>query len=242
MPEAYRWAPADPKEGALNVIATWSVDDDCWMYQEMFGQVFGKAAAVINFHRIQRLLVAMNRRWLLVLCSMYYDDASLQDLAAAKGRSQRYVRALFRMVGLPLAQPKQVNLNMEADFLGLNHNMEGALQTGEITFTPRASLLVKAKSLIEDRLQEGSCTPAQASTIRGVLGFLFTGLYGRIGRGGQQPLLQRQYSDTQPWTLSNTLRRAHEHLLDTLFAVKPRTVHVGRWAAALDNRLGWTTR
>ena len=32
MPEAYRWVPADPKEGALNVIATWSVDDDCWMY------------------------------------------------------------------------------------------------------------------------------------------------------------------------------------------------------------------
>ena len=95
MPEAYRWVPADPKEGALNVIATWSVDDDCWMYQDMFGQVFGKAAAVINFHRIQRLLVAMNRRWLLVLCSMYYDDASLQDLAAAKGRGQRYVRALF---------------------------------------------------------------------------------------------------------------------------------------------------
>ena len=121
MPEAYRWVPADPKEGALNVIATWSVDDDCWMYQEMFGQVFGKAAAVINFHRIQCLLVAMNRRWLLVLCSMYYDDASLQDLAAARGRSQRYVRALFRMVGLPSAQPKQVNLNMEADILGLNH-------------------------------------------------------------------------------------------------------------------------
>ena len=103
----------------------------------LFGQVFGKAAAVINFHRIQRLLVAMDRRWLLVLCSMYYDDASLQDLVAAKGRGQRYVRALFRMVGLPLAEPKQVNLNMEADFLGFSHNME----TGEITFTPRASLL-----------------------------------------------------------------------------------------------------
>ena len=83
---------------------------------------------------------------------------------------------------------------------------------------------MKAKSLIEDRLQEGSCTPAQASKIRGVLGFLFTGLYGRIGRGGQQPLLQRQYSDTQPWTLSNALRRAFEYLLDTLFTVKPRTV------------------
>ena len=53
MLEAYRWVPADPKEGALNVIATWSVGDNCWMYQEMFGQVFGKAAAVVSFHRIQ---------------------------------------------------------------------------------------------------------------------------------------------------------------------------------------------
>ena len=97
MPEAYRWAPADPQEGALNVFATWSVDDACWLFQEIYGQVFGRAAAVINFHRVQRLLVAMIRRWLLVLCSVYYDDASLQDLAAAKGRGQRYIRALFRI-------------------------------------------------------------------------------------------------------------------------------------------------
>ena len=84
MPEAYRWVPADPREGALNVIGTWSVDESCWLYQEMYGQVFGRAAAVINFHRVQRLLVAMMRSWLLVLCSMYCNDASLQDLAAVR--------------------------------------------------------------------------------------------------------------------------------------------------------------
>ena len=109
MPEAYSWAPADPGEGALNVIATWSVEDNCWLFQEMYGQVFGRAAAVIHFHRVRRLLVAMIRRWLLVLCSMYYDDASLQDLAAAMGRGQRYISALSRIVGLPLAEPKQAD-------------------------------------------------------------------------------------------------------------------------------------
>ena len=186
--------------------------------------MFGRAAAVIKFHRVQRLLVAMIRRWLLVLCSMYYDDASLQDLAAAKGRGQRYVRAFFRMVGLPLAEPKQVDFNMEADFLGFSHTIEGALQTGEVTFTPQAGFLVKAKSLIQSRLQEVSCTLAQASKIRGVLGFLFTGVCGREGRGGQPPLLQRQYSDSAPWSLSNSLRRALEYLLDTLHIVQPRMV------------------
>ena len=69
LPEAYRWVPAHPKEGALNVVAAWSVNNICWMFKEMYGQVFGRAAAVINFHRIQRLLVAVIRRWLLVLCS-----------------------------------------------------------------------------------------------------------------------------------------------------------------------------
>ena len=84
--------------------------------------------------------------------------------------------------------------------------------------------MVKANSLIENRLQEDSCTPAQASKIKGVLGFLFTRVYGRVGRGGQQPLLQRQYSDSPPWALSNSLQRTLEHLLDTLHIVQPRRV------------------
>ena len=162
---------------------------------------------------------------------MYYDDASLQDLAAAKGRGQRYVRAFFQLVGLPLAEPKQVDPNMEADFLGLSHNIAGALQTGEVIFTPRAGLLVEAESLTESRLQEDSCTPAQAGRIRGVLGFLFTGMYGRVGHGGQQPLLQRQYSDLPPWALSNSLRRALEYLLDALHLVQPRRVQL--WSDGL---------
>ena len=224
MPEAYRWVPADPQEGALNVIATWSADDNCWLFQEMYGQVFGRAAAVVNFHRVQRLLVAMVRRWLLVLCSMLYGDVSFKDLAAAKGRGQRYIRALFRVVGLPLQESKQVGLNGNADFLGMNHTVADALQTGQVLFTPREQLLVKAADLIQQRLQADSCTPAQVSKFRGVLGFPFTGVYGRISRGGQQPLLQRQYSDTQPWSLSHALRRAFEYLLDTMSVVRPRKV------------------
>ena len=59
------------------------------------------------------------------------------------------------MAGLPLAEPKQVDLNMEVDFLGLSHNMEDALQTGEVTFTPRVGLMVKAKSLTYRRPSTG---------------------------------------------------------------------------------------
>eukprot|EP00972_Heterocapsa_arctica_P035360 5201714-Heterocapsa_arctica.AAC.1 len=74
----------------------------------------------------------MVRRWLLVMFSMYYDDASMQDLAKAKGRGQRCVRALFREVGLPLAPTKATDLNDEADFSGLCHNVKSTLQEGSI--------------------------------------------------------------------------------------------------------------
>ncbi len=31
MPDAYRWVPACPQEGALNVVATWSAPDSAWV-------------------------------------------------------------------------------------------------------------------------------------------------------------------------------------------------------------------
>ena len=115
-------------------------------------------------------------------------------------------------------------MNGNADILGLIHEVADALQTGQVLFTPRVQLLAKAVGLIQQRLQEDSCTPAQVSKLRGVLGLLFTGVYGRVGRGGQQPLLQRQYPDTQPRGLSHTLRRALGYLFDTMKVVRPREV------------------
>ena len=226
MPDAYRWVPADPKEAHLNVVAVYDCDAKEWVFQVMHGQVFGRAAAVVNFHRVQRIIVAMARRWLHLMASMYYDDATLQDLGVARGRGQRYLRALFRELGLPLAEHKQVDLNNEADFLGLTHDVSEALSSGELVFEPRKGLLAKAGELILQALHGNVCTPAQASKIRGVLGFVFTGTYGRVGRGGQQALLQRQYVDTEPFTLSHALRRSLRYLLDTLQVLPQRRVRL----------------
>ena len=226
MPDAYRWVPADPTEAHLNVVAAYDSATSSWLFQIMFGQVFGRAAAVVNFHRVQRIIVAMARRWLHLMVSMYYDDATLQDLHLARGRGQRYLRALFREIGLPLAAQKAVDLTKEADFLGLSHKVEHAFSRGELEFEPRAKLLEKAEGLLVQALEANLCTPAQASKIRGVLGFIFTGAYGRVGRGGQQALLQRQYSDSEPFTLRNALRRSLQYLLDTLQVLPRRSIRL----------------
>ena len=52
------------------------------------------------------------------------------------------------------------------------------------------------------------CEPADANKLRGIKAFAAAGQYGAVGRVGLGMLAQRQYSDSEPWTLSGNLRRA----------------------------------
>ena len=82
-------------------------------------------------------------------------------------------------------------------------------------------------TLISEAISQNKCTPATASKLRGILGFLFNGAYGRIGRGGQQALLQRQYADVEPFSLSDTLKRSLVFLSGLLEVLPPRKVPLG---------------
>ena len=93
-------------------------------------------------------------------------------------------------------------MSPEADFLGLVHNLGNALSEGTLTFWPRQKLCDKLGDLISNALGDNSCTPAEASKIRGVAGFMELGIFARIGRAGMGSLKQRQYVDQPPWTLS----------------------------------------
>ena len=75
-------------------------------------------------------------------------------------------------------------------------------------FTPRPKILEKAASLMAQMLRKNRCTPAEASKLRDIMGFLFNGAFGKLGRGGQQVLLQRQYSDRRSPCLVD-LQRNH---------------------------------
>ena len=71
-----------------------------------------------------------------------------------------------------------------------------------------------------DMLESNRCTPAQASKLRGVLGFL-------VGRACLRPLLQREYSDVLPWSLGGELRRCLMFFRRLIADLIPRTVHLG---------------
>ena len=117
LPSAYRWVPAVPEEARYNVVAVFDVVEDEWKYQILYGHVFGKGAAVNNFHEVVTFLQAVARRWVMLLLSMYFNDATIQVLGDARGRGQRQFRGVARMLGLPMAQEKQVDMCDQADFM-----------------------------------------------------------------------------------------------------------------------------
>ena len=55
MPDAYRFVPVRPDELRSNIVGVYDAGSGCHLYQEVYGHVFGRSAAVINFHRLQRL-------------------------------------------------------------------------------------------------------------------------------------------------------------------------------------------
>ena len=153
-PDAYRWCPVDPE------------DQDSageWLFQEVFGSLFGMSSAVMNFNRWPRFLQAVARRWLCLLVSIYFDDASLLDLASAKGVGQRHLRAMFRIFGAPLSKEKEVDLGPSADFVGLVHDAGNALTSGHMEFTPCPAIREKATAMLDECFSSGACTPGFAS-------------------------------------------------------------------------------
>ena len=137
MPDAYRWIPSMPCEAQYNVIAVYDERTGEWMFQIIYGHVFGKGVAVNNFHEVKVFLQTMGRRWTLVLVSMFFDDATIQDLCDAKGRGQRHFRSVTRLVGFPMAKPKQFDMCYETNFIGLVHNVRSAAYEDVIKFWPR---------------------------------------------------------------------------------------------------------
>jgi hypothetical protein len=216
MPDAYRFVPIVPTELSQNIVAVWDPKTGQPMFQEIYGHVFGKSAAVINFHRLQRLVTAACRRLLALLISFYYDDATLQDLCTAKGRGQRHLRGFFRLLGRPLSATKAVDLSSKADYLGLEHCVERALSSGVVTFRPRDKLHEKVSDVLSALRRARWVSPSDASKLRGIIQFMATGAYGRVASGGMTALIRRQYADRSPFWITPELEAAFRYFEDVM--------------------------
>ena len=153
----------------------------------------------------------------MILFSMYFDDATMQNWDSEAFHSQACVADLMQALGSPWAKEKSQSHTYIGDFLGLMHDVSRA-ENGTVLFWPRDSLVSKVLSIISIAREVGLHS-GMASKLDGVSNFIETGMYSRVGRAGLWAIKDRQkegaFQITPPISLSFDL-------LSDLFKLKPQ--------------------
>ena len=84
----------------------------------------------------------------MMLFSMYFDDATMQDWESEAFHSQACAADLMVLLGSPWAPAKSQSSSIEGDFLGLIHDVSQVEELGAVYFWPREVLAIKIASII----------------------------------------------------------------------------------------------
>ena len=84
----------------------------------------------------------------MVLMSMYFDDATMQDWSDSAAGTQLRVGEFMSLLGSPWAKEKSQQCSRQGDFLGLVHDLSD-LQAGTIRFWPREALITTVINIID---------------------------------------------------------------------------------------------
>lgn len=133
--------------------------------------LFGLPLAVTAFNRLPFLLQALLRRCFALLCSFYYDDATIQDWESTATRSQELVAQVMRLLGYPCAEAKRQGPSVSGDFLGLVHDFSAILTEQRIQVWIRERLQVKIQDFIVRLSFQTNCIQVPRQNSMGVLHF-----------------------------------------------------------------------
>ena len=150
---------------------------------------------------------------------MYYDDAHLTDLESNGKSSQWSFGMLNAVLGTPFADEKQQPLSDKGTFLGLDCDFTEVGSDDHVQFWVRERLESKGAGMIRDAKSSGVVTPSQASKLYDTLNFLESGVFGRVGCGGLQPLKDHQYGRSS--VLSARLATCFE-VIEAILQLRPR--------------------
>ena len=192
-PDAYRQSPISGEEALGCVVCFWHHEWQSPAFQLYSSLLFGLPLAVTSFNRYSKLVEAMGRKFLRVLVSMYFDDAHITDWTSLGPSAQWAFSALNDLLGTPFAEEKKQKFSPTGTFLGIDFDFSEVPTSNCVTFWARERLLNKATTAISLARESGRFTPAQAAKLYGLLNFLESGMFGRVGCGGLRSIKDRQY-------------------------------------------------
>ena len=144
----------------------------------LHGHAFGLAPAVLNYNRQPELLVAVMRCLLETSCLHFYDDHLTLEPSTAQGSGQWAYRELCELLNVHLDEDKHSPMSSIFVFVGCLPDLSRLMAFGAFSIKPKPGRCEKLAATITDLLRRESCSPAEAATLRGKLGFLSPQLQG----------------------------------------------------------------
>ncbi|KAL1510155.1 hypothetical protein AB1Y20_006486 [Prymnesium parvum] len=216
---AYRFVPCSQPQ--YTVFCVWrpasATCPGCPVFYYVPGHNFGMAAAVLNFNRFPKLMVAMSRSLMALAVDQYFDDYMLVDYDGAGQSGQHALSALHDLVGRPFDKDKHQSLAPCNTGLGVIIDVSSVHDDGVLIVRSKWHRCLSVLLMLREARAANFLPPGTASTIHGKLGFILSAAYGRVGKAAAQPLVQRVWHDTD---YSFTL--ALEHMLAFFEALLPK--------------------
>ena len=225
MKNAYRQCPVHPQHRSCSTIAFWDHEVNDIRFVVLNGLPFGLSSSVLNFNRTPALLTAVARRFCGCAVAHFFDDSGIVDLSCSNGLAQAIVREVYALAGAHLDPAKSQSPAGCRTFLGLSVNVALAATAGVVEVDLKPGFRETIKAEIESVLESSTLTSGQAAKLRGKFGWAASGTYGKCGRGGQAPLVQRQYFDHSDFLTSSLRDALNFHLLLATF-VGPKQIAV----------------
>ena len=195
MRSAYRRIPTCHPQ--FTVFAVWDVAQRKVVFYYLPGLQFGAVAAVLNFNRFPKIMVHMARVLFAVMVDQYFDDYMTIDTTDGMDSAQNSLILCHDLVGPDLIEFKKHKAIADSN-VGLGHEIDVSLVRAEhavyVKCTP--DRIEKVLHALTVGRAANYMSPGDASTVRGKLGFLLSASSGKVGRAATQPLLQREYFDT----------------------------------------------
>ena len=131
------------------------------------------------------------------MTGVYFDDNITLDLVAGAASSQRSLRYAYHLIGTVMSPSKHVPMHTHRAALGKYSDLS-IFSRGyiimDVTEAFRRNLIDFMQNVLDQQLSH----PAQASKIRGCLGWSETREWGKVGRVAQRPLIIQQYYKNDP--------------------------------------------
>ena len=169
-------------------------------------------------------MVATARRCAGILCAAYVDDLPVIDTAECAPSARIGLQHTLSLAEYEQSPGKAFGPSPYIPLLGVSVSFAQTADTGVVRMEPTTTTHQRIMDALNRALETLYLSPAQASTLRGLLGWAATATFGRLGRIGAHQLKLQQYGTSSD--VSEALESALRFLIRLHSTRVPRDVQI----------------